>query len=192
MTATRATLLVALGVAVVLFILSRTEKGAEIAANIVGGTVNKLKAFVGAQEGEKLQVYLDNASPPRWTVGIGHLIRETDTVRGQKLHPFGPITMITPEESEAFFNEDIRDAAEAVDGGVTRLTTTNERTAMISLAYNIGRTAFRNSTLLKLFNAGDKSGAADQFPRWVYSGDKSKPNAGLVARRERERELFLS
>lgn len=192
MNATRASLLVTLGVVMVLYLLSRTEKGAQIAADIVGGTVNKLKAFVSAQEGEKLTAYLDNASPPRWTIGVGHLIRESDMVRGQKLHPFGPITTITPEESEAFFNSDVREAAEAVDGGVTRLATTNERTAMISLAYNIGATAFRGSTLLKLFNSGDKAGAADQFLRWVYSGDKSKPNPGLVARRDRERNLFLS
>lgn len=185
-------LLVGLGVAAVLFALSRTQRGAIIASEIVGGTVNKLKAFIAGEEGERLNVYLDNATPPKWTVGVGHLVRETDKVRGQKLHPFGPITVITPEESEAFFAEDIRDAAEAVDGGVQRLATSNQRTAMISLAYNIGRTAFRNSTLLKKFNAGDVQGAANEFSRWIYSGDKTKPNAGLVARRERERQLFLT
>lgn len=188
-------LLIGLAGAIVLFALSRTRKGSVIIEEIAdetGEAVSKLKAFLAGEEGERLTVYQDNATPPRWTVGVGHLIRETDKVRGQKLHPFGPITAITPEESDAFFAADTAEATEAVDGGVSRLATTNERTAMVSLAFNIGRTAFRNSTLLKLFNQGDKAGAADQFLRWVYSGDKTRPNPGLVSRRNRERELFLS
>lgn len=188
-------LLIGLAGAIVLFALSRTRKGQVIIEEIAddtGEVVSKLKAFIAGEEGERLTVYLDNASPPKWTVGVGHLVLASDTVRGQKIHPFGPITVITPEESEMFFARDVAEASEAVDGGVKRLANSNERTAMISLAYNIGATAFRNSTLLKLFNAGDKQGAADQFHRWVYSGDKTKPNPGLVARRQRERELFLS
>lgn len=61
---------------------------------------------------------------------------------------------------------------------------------LTSLAYNIGIEAFRNSTLLKLLNAGDYLGAADQFPRWNKAQGKVMP--GLVTRRAAERENFLA
>lgn len=65
----------------------------------------------------------------------------------------------------------------------------NELAAMTSLAYNIGLTAFENSTLLRLFNAGDKAGAAAQFLRWNRAGGAPLP--GLTARRQKEMTLFL-
>jgi len=47
----------------------------------------------------------------------------------------------------------------------------------------------RHSTLLRMVNAGDFLGAADQFLRWNKAGGKVLP--GLVLRREAERQLFL-
>jgi lysozyme len=64
----------------------------------------------------------------------------------------------------------------------------NEFGALISLAYNIGIGAFRNSTLLRKLNAGDKAGAAEQFGAWVKGGGKTLP--GLVSRRADEVALF--
>ena len=46
------------------------------------------------------------------------------------------------------------------------------------------------STLLKKLNAGDYSGAAAEFDKWVFAG-KVKLN-GLVKRRASERQLFES
>jgi lysozyme len=66
--------------------------------------------------------------------------------------------------------------------------TDSELGAMTSLAYNIGASAFSNSTLLKLFNAGDRAGAAIQFDRWNKAGGKVM--AGLVKRRAAERKAF--
>ena len=43
---------------------------------------------------------------------------------------------------------------------------------MVDLAYNNGVSAFHDSTLVRLFNAGDQAGAAEQFPRWNKSGGK--------------------
>jgi lysozyme len=43
-------------------------------------------------------------------------------------------------------------------------------------------------------NKGDYSGAADEFPRWIYAtvkGSKQVLN-GLQKRRDRERDLFLT
>jgi lysozyme len=66
--------------------------------------------------------------------------------------------------------------------------TDNELGAMTSLAYNIGLGAFRGSTLLKLFNVGNKAGAAKQFDRWNKAGGRVMK--GLVRRRAAERAVF--
>ena len=70
----------------------------------------------------------------------------------------------------------------------------NERAAFLSLAYNIGPTAFRGSSALRKFNAGDKSGAASAILLWNKGTVNGKKVVlkGLVSRREAERALFLS
>jgi lysozyme len=80
-----------------------------------------------------------------------------------------------------------------LDGQLKRSATQNQKDAMISLIYNIGQTAFKNSTVLRLFNAGDVKGAADAFLMWnkaTVNGQKVVL-AGLQRRRDAERELFL-
>lgn len=66
--------------------------------------------------------------------------------------------------------------------------TPNELGALTSLAYNIGLAAFQASTLLRLYNAGNKSGAAQQFARWNKAGGRVL--RGLVTRRDAERKVF--
>ncbi|MNW08143.1 Lysozyme RrrD [compost metagenome] len=59
---------------------------------------------------------------------------------------------------------------------------------MTSLAYNIGAKAFASSTLLRKFNAGDKAGAAAEFPRWNRAGGRVMN--GLTNRRLDEQRVF--
>ncbi len=65
----------------------------------------------------------------------------------------------------------------------------NQFDALVSLTYNIGEQAFKDSTLLAKLNKGDYLGAADQFPRWNKGGGEVMK--GLVRRRADERVLFL-
>ena len=65
----------------------------------------------------------------------------------------------------------------------------NQKAALTSLIYNIGPTAFKNSTLLEKLNKGDIKGAADEFDVWIkYKGEDDK---GLINRRAREKKEFL-
>jgi lysozyme len=64
----------------------------------------------------------------------------------------------------------------------------NEFSALVSFGYNLGLGSLRRSTLLRLLNEGDRSGAAMQFHLWARSGGKSIP--GLHARRLAEQKLF--
>lgn len=56
--------------------------------------------------------------------------------------------------------------------------------AYVSLAYNIGPTAFCGSTLVKKLNVGDYSGACTEIRRWNRAGGRVL--AGLTKRREAE------
>lgn len=62
--------------------------------------------------------------------------------------------------------------------------------ACTSLAYNIGVGAFGASTVCRKTKDRDFAGAADSFLLWNKAGGRRV--AGLVRRREAERELFLS
>lgn len=61
--------------------------------------------------------------------------------------------------------------------------------ALTSFDYNVGKTKFRTSTLLRKLNAGDIKGACNQLSRWIY--DNGRKLRGLVRRREAERQLCL-
>jgi lysozyme len=67
-------------------------------------------------------------------------------------------------------------------------TTQGQYDAMVSLAYNIGATAFGNSTLLRMHKAGDFTGAALQFPRW--NKQAGKVLNGLTRRRADEAAMY--
>lgn len=74
--------------------------------------------------------------------------------------------------------------------------TSNEEGALISLAYNIGPEALKNSTLIKLLNAGaPRTQVAEEFLKWNKARNpatgKLEPLNGLTKRRIAEKELFL-
>lgn len=64
-----------------------------------------------------------------------------------------------------------------------------EYDAALLISYNIGPTAFCNSTIVKRFNAGDYEGGCNAFVMWNKAGGKVV--RGLVVRREKERQLCL-
>ena len=84
----------------------------------------------------------------------------------------------------------LRDAAryeQFIRDCVTVPLAQREYDAFVSLAYNIGPSAFCGSTLVRKLNVGDYSGACAEISRW----DKFKgaPLAGLTRRRAEERAL---
>lgn len=70
----------------------------------------------------------------------------------------------------------------------------NQFDALVSLAYNIGTVALKNSSVYKYIKAGDFKSAANAFLSW----NKGRVNGqlvelkGLTRRRNAERGLFLS
>ena len=77
----------------------------------------------------------------------------------------------------------------AIEDALQVEVTQNQYDALVCWAYNVGISAASGSTLMRLLNAGDVQGAADQFLRWNKAGGVPMP--GLTRRREAERALFL-
>ena len=94
----------------------------------------------------------------------------------------------TQDQADAQLLADVQSSVAAVNADVTVPLTQDEFDALVDFAFNCGNTALRNSTLLKKLNAGDYTGAANEFDRW----DKAAGQviAGLLRRRQKETDLF--
>jgi len=95
----------------------------------------------------------------------------------------------TQEQCDQWLRDDIEKICTPAMAYITTKITPSQASAVCSFTYNVGRYAFRDSTLLMKLNEGDFQGAADQFPRWNKSAGKVLP--GLVRRRADERKLFM-
>ncbi len=93
-------------------------------------------------------------------------------------------------KAEAMLKEGLNRFADEVRPLLTRTPTDTQFGAMVSLAYNIGIGAFRTSTCLRRFNAGDLDGAAEALTWFNKAGGKVL--RGLVRRRDAEAALFLN
>lgn len=132
-------------------------------------------SLIKRHEGCRLQAYKCPAGV--WTIGIGHT---GDVQPGQE---------IDEEEAEALLQMDVETTYDALADLVDVDLNQNEFDALVSFVFNVGRDAFKNSTLLRLLNQDQRYPAAQQFLRWVHAGREVLP--GLVRRREEERSLFL-
>ncbi|TCK70087.1 lysozyme [Lonepinella koalarum] len=144
--------------------------------NISEQGINALKGY----EALRTKAYLDDAG--KWTIGYGHTGKVGNIPVRQGME-------ITEQQAEELFKSRLPEFENAVRNNVNVPLSQNQYDALVSLAYNIGPTAFSNSTLVKKLNAGDMDGAAEQFMAWRKVGDKD--NQGLINRRNREREMFL-
>jgi lysozyme len=138
------------------------------------------RSIVKRSESLRLQAYQDDCGV--WTIGWGH----TGGVV--------PGSTITTEQADAFLAADM---AHAETGVWTRVgscpTSSNQFSAMVSLAYNIGIGAFATSTVLHRHLAGLFLSAADGFLWWdkEHVDGALVESRGLLARRQAERALYL-
>lgn len=130
-------------------------------------------------EDERLKAYPDPGTGGEpWTIGVGHTKGVT---RGMT---------ITKAQSRKFLEDDLSEK----EAGVLRAldgepVTGNEFAAMVSLAFNIGVSAFAKSSVLKAHKRGDKAAAAGAFKLWNKANGKVLN--GLVRRRAAEAALYM-
>lgn len=136
-------------------------------------------AIIKRFEGLRLHSYLCPSDVP--TIGYGST--------RYKGNPIVLGMVWTKEQAEGALLDDVKFFESAVNKSVKVDLEQKMFDALVSLVYNIGAKAFKDSTLLELLNSGNYSGAADQFLRWNKSNGKVV--RGLTLRREDERELFL-
>ncbi|KQX03557.1 lysozyme [Acinetobacter sp. Root1280] len=112
---------------------------------------------------------------------------------GTTIYPHGKAVQYgdtcTIEQAKNYMQYDLRRFEQAVSAAVNVPLNQNQFDALVSLSYNIGIGAFKNSTLLKLLNASDYQAASHQFDVWIKAGGKTVQ--GLVNRRAVEKTLFL-
>ena len=125
-------------------------------------------------EGLRLEVYFCQAQ--KLTVGYGH----------RTTMPLG--TKISQEHAEMWLLKDLQEAQQVVEKQTKVKLNDNEFSALVSLTYNIGITAFKKSTLLKLLNKGYYEQVPSQIMRWdKINGEES---GGLHRRRKAEVALW--
>ena len=125
-------------------------------------------------EGCRLAAYPDTGGV--WTIGYGHT------------HGVHPGMTCTPVEAQAWLEQDIQAAADAVNRLVTVALKQSEFDALVDFVFNLGAGAFARSTMLKDLDAGNLAAAALQFPLWDHVAGRVL--AGLLHRRLAEEAEF--
>ena len=123
-------------------------------------------------------------TPPHWSIGYGCNTLADGTQVTEQTPALPDI-----DAAEALLRVQLAPLADRVDALVCGWLPVCARAALYSFAWNEGVTALAGSTLLRLINAGNMLGAADEFPKWVYAAGRRLD--GLVARRALERGVFL-
>jgi GH24 family phage-related lysozyme (muramidase) len=146
-------------------------------------SVNKATLdLIKQYEGCKLTAYQDIVGI--WTIGYG-----TTAAADLGIIPSRGLT-ITQDRAEDLLRQGVDKFATTVDAMITTSVNANEFGACVSLAYNIGPTAFAKSTVLRELNVGHFDKAAAAFRMWNKAG--GEVIKGLVNRREAEIKLFLT
>lgn len=146
-----------------------------------------LETLIKNFEGLKLTSYKDIGGV--WTIGYG------TTYNYKYKRPVQQDDEINEATALNWLKIEINKKKDNIKKFIKVAINNNQLDSLISLSYNIGETALKNSTLLKLLNAGkDKVIVANEFMKW----NKAKVNGklqvieGLTKRRELEKKLFLS
>lgn len=150
--------------------------GALAAAGLSIGAIFAGSMIVPTHEGLVNKTYLDPVGIA--TSCYGHT--GSDVQMGQ---------VYSNDQCVQQLSEDVQEADKQVHSAITVPLTWYQEAALISFTYNVGYTKFKNSTMVKLFNAGKYTEGCKQMLRWVYAGGKKLP--GLVKRRQQETAVCL-
>lgn len=137
--------------------------------------------FIKSFETLQLKAYKAVQTERYYTIGYGHY--GPDVIPG---------TTITEAEAEQLLAEDLADTERAVSNATAGWGLKQcQFDALVSLAFNVGVNAFRNSTLLKLVKQrADEATVRAEFCKWCHSGGRVLK--GLQRRRQAEADLYFS
>lgn len=141
-------------------------------------TTNELgKSLIKKWEGLRLHAYRDIVGI--WTIGYGSI--NPKVTEGQ---------YISEQEANNRFDSDLVKFEQGISNMVTVVLNSNQFSALVSLAYNVGLGSIKGKGLMNKLNSGDYQGAANSFPKYDNAGGKE--DMGLYRRRLEEKALFLT
>lgn len=152
--------------------VSNVGKGAIVG---VAGFFAVVAGVVQPWEGRELRAYQDIVGV--WTICDG----DTKNVR--------PGQVATNAECDGRLMGQLVAHEAGLDRCLTAILPVKVKAAFISWTYNVGVGAACGSTLVRLANAGDLTGACNQLPRWNRAGGQVV--RGLTNRRAAEQALCL-
>lgn len=163
-------------------------------------TIALIKKFESLHDGDLSVIGLQPKMCPAgiWTVGYGHALVDSNGrfLRGEAKRSEAYRQYACLEESGAcaLLAQDLEPRSMSVSLALRQPANDNQFGAMLSLAYNIGLSGFQTSSVLTYFNAGLNDKAAASFMLWNKATVKGKRIvlAGLIKRREAEKQLFLT
>jgi lysozyme len=137
-------------------------------------------------ESLRLDRYQD--SKGLWTIGWGHLITPAEEKAGR--FPLGK--EITKEQANQLLSEDLQGAVNGVSQALRVQISSNQFSALVSFAFNLGVSALAKSKLMGYINAGNIDRAVPEFELWDNAtiDGKLQEVKGLVSRRKCEQFLF--
>jgi lysozyme len=145
-------------------------------------------------EGCVLWAY-DDADPHHPPIKDGDPVRGTLTIGYGHTGPdVRPGLTWTQQQADDALARDVDIFASQIAPGIKRDLTSNQFSALVCLAYNIGSPAFNKSTALQRVNAGQLDQVPDAIRMWCKTtiGGVTHTIQGLVNRREAECTLWAT
>jgi len=131
-------------------------------------------SFITQLEGKKNKAYKD--SKGLMTIGVGHLIKPNESYLLNKT--------LTDKEINDLLKKDLIKFENVVNDTITVPLNQNQFDSLVSIAFNIGDSGFKNSTFAKLINQkADKEKIYKSISLW-------KKPIDLISRRAKEIRLY--
>jgi lysozyme len=153
---------------------------------------------------ESVEPYVYTCQAGHQTIGVGHKITDHELETGLLLIDGNAVRWIdglSTEQIDGLMRADLAAAEQTVESCVTVPLTDNQFAALVSLCFNIGSQAFRDSSVVRVLNRGEYHLVPGMMRLWNkitvrvvdVDGIKrvKKVSKGLVNRREAEIRLWL-
>ena len=124
------------------------------------------------------------------TIGYGHLVGGKKKCDSISDIPSSFKNGLTDSEAKDLLKQDIKTHESGVKQAVKVNLHKYEFDALVSLSFNIGKTNFKTSTLVRKLNSSKYEEASQEFVKWNKSGGVVLN--GLTKRREAEAKIFKS
>jgi lysozyme len=141
--------------------------------------INLIKEF----EGFKDQAYIDSDGTPVIGYGLSRIAGKPVRIGDR----------IDSKQADVALKAQLQEIHQQLNSTIKVQLSDRQFSALASLSFNVGIKAIKNSTLVRKINAGDYTGAADEFLRWDKANLRGQlvQMPGLSRRRQAERQLFL-